>query len=434
MDLKRPLLLAVLLIAVLLRIAAASNDLWLDEIWSLKLATGATSAADVFTGIHQDNNHYLNTLYLWLLGPAPSPITCRALAIVAGTLIVMLPAIYFCDRVHMMTWALLSTPSFLLVLYSSEARGYAPAALFALLSLWAMVKRRDRLFALFAVLGMLSHLTFVFVYAGFAIAGGRESFGRRHAIPIGVAVFLYMKDIRHMRIGGGTETALDFALCLGILVSGVVLLLAQREDIRRERLLRIIGGALAVPLIAFLLHRPDYAHVRYTFVCFPFVLLLLTRVMARSWHRGYAGRLAYVAVAVTYVSGNMYLDAALIRTGRGQYREAVEYIVAHSETRPVTVASDHDFRNRIVLDHHAPNGARIRYVEQGGDAEWMLIHSQQPSFRPMPDMWRNGYVYTLERQFDYAGLSGWRWFVYHRRIPEPSGPEIQRGAFRPAAK
>ena len=48
----------------LVRIAAAQGELWLDEIWSYRLAHLAASPFAILTSLHNDNNHYLNTLYL----------------------------------------------------------------------------------------------------------------------------------------------------------------------------------------------------------------------------------------------------------------------------------------------------------------------------------------------------------------------------------
>ena len=58
-----PLLLVA---AAVIRIRAAHNDLWLDEIWSLLSVRKIASPLEVFTKIHLDNNHYLNSLWLYL--------------------------------------------------------------------------------------------------------------------------------------------------------------------------------------------------------------------------------------------------------------------------------------------------------------------------------------------------------------------------------
>ena len=62
-------LLAIVGCAAILRLAAAANDLWFDEIWSLWLIARETKVPwDLFRGgMRHDNNHLLNSLYLFWL-------------------------------------------------------------------------------------------------------------------------------------------------------------------------------------------------------------------------------------------------------------------------------------------------------------------------------------------------------------------------------
>ena len=59
--------MALLGVAAILRIAAANGDLWFDEIMSLLLADQCEHWYHVFTGTFYDNNHYLNSLWLYAL-------------------------------------------------------------------------------------------------------------------------------------------------------------------------------------------------------------------------------------------------------------------------------------------------------------------------------------------------------------------------------
>src|SRR5262245_61476582 len=54
-------------IGVIVRVFAAHNDLWFDEVWSLELLRErGHSFADVFTNIKHSNNHHLCSLWMWL--------------------------------------------------------------------------------------------------------------------------------------------------------------------------------------------------------------------------------------------------------------------------------------------------------------------------------------------------------------------------------
>ncbi len=172
----------LLVLSAGLRLLAARGDLWLDELWSLSFARQMTSPLDVWTAIHHDNNHPLNTLYLFvvvhLAGAHASPMLFRLLSLVSGAalLVVLFRSEYESHDAGAATRAWIAITlcgcSFLAILYSSEARGYAPAALCGV-SAYAQVRRgrilrsADRLlFAATCAAGLLSHLTFVFVYAG----------------------------------------------------------------------------------------------------------------------------------------------------------------------------------------------------------------------------------------------------------------------------
>ena len=165
---------AIVLGAAAVRVPGLFSDFWLDEIWSLDNALAAASWTDIFR-IRFDNNHHLNSLYLWLIGDgAPLPVY-RLPAFAAGIASVVaawalaaregrFPAIVTC-----VTFSL----SYLLVYYSSEARGYALVVLFSLAG-WLVVQRHAErpskghtlVLAACAVLGVMAHRTFVLFLVG----------------------------------------------------------------------------------------------------------------------------------------------------------------------------------------------------------------------------------------------------------------------------
>ncbi|TIT25126.1 MAG: hypothetical protein E5W81_04450 [Mesorhizobium sp.] len=80
-------LLAALVIAVtglVLRLLGARGDLWLDEIWSFALIEPLTSIDQIFWRVNHDNNHFLNSVYLYLIGPDASPLIQRGLCLSAA--------------------------------------------------------------------------------------------------------------------------------------------------------------------------------------------------------------------------------------------------------------------------------------------------------------------------------------------------------------
>src|SRR5690348_17243583 len=109
---------------------------WLDEIWSLHLIDAMKSGA-LLPALATDNNHYLNTLYLWLVGADAPSLVLRALSILLGTAGVAAAGWLQRERgaaTMLITMALLAVcyPG---VNIGSEARGYAGMLLCALLSI-----------------------------------------------------------------------------------------------------------------------------------------------------------------------------------------------------------------------------------------------------------------------------------------------------------
>ena len=82
---------AVLAAAALVRLAAAWNDLWLDEIWTITLVGNLRSPLGVFT-LHHDNNHVLNTLWAYAVRRFDSDLVYRLPAWAGGVATVVLGA------------------------------------------------------------------------------------------------------------------------------------------------------------------------------------------------------------------------------------------------------------------------------------------------------------------------------------------------------
>src|SRR6476620_3483199 len=72
-------------LAVVLRFWASLDNFWLDEIWSWMMVRQLKSPLEVFTRLHHDNNHYLNTLVLYAFGPDAPLYLYRLPAVLAGT-------------------------------------------------------------------------------------------------------------------------------------------------------------------------------------------------------------------------------------------------------------------------------------------------------------------------------------------------------------
>ena len=59
---------ALLVAAGVVRFVAALDDFWFDETWSWSMTLQLSSPWSILTNIRHDNNHYLNTWLIYVIG------------------------------------------------------------------------------------------------------------------------------------------------------------------------------------------------------------------------------------------------------------------------------------------------------------------------------------------------------------------------------
>lgn len=184
--------ISVCLLAMLglwLRWRAAQGELWLDEVWSMTLVAPLRHAGQVFWAISHDNNHFLNSLWLFAMGPDASVTSLRSLSIAFGGLAVLAAgwagygakdgaragASWFSGLIAALFCAL----GLAFVDHGSEARGYSGliTCAFVACGAWLRAVKADEfrmrwlwLMALATGLACLFHLTGVALAAVLGLA------------------------------------------------------------------------------------------------------------------------------------------------------------------------------------------------------------------------------------------------------------------------
>lgn len=185
------------------------------------------SVGDVFFAIAHDNNHITNSLWIYLLGLDVDWRWYRLPAVLAGSLTVLVMRRLLLSAGSVAPWlvTVLCVPSFLLINYASEARGYGVMMLCAVASLWLLevheracddAHRERRRLALAgfwgaAMLGTLAHASYGATLVALALwmlvrvlRAGRESSARiqRFALlfgpPLALAVWLWVVNFLHV--------------------------------------------------------------------------------------------------------------------------------------------------------------------------------------------------------------------------------------------
>jgi 4-amino-4-deoxy-L-arabinose transferase-like glycosyltransferase len=260
---------------------------------------------------------------------------------------------------------LLTATSFPLVFYSSEARGYALAALAGLAALLCLVRwtesggrRWHAGYSLAASFGILSHLSLVLVLVAavvysLVLAGrGRLSLGRALAVqvvPFLLLGALVVVDLRYLGIGGGTreppgallaQTAslalggpiegrgalLFAALSASVLVAEIARRVRRywpnrRSTEPRSYLWVFFSATALLPVWVALALDPPFLFPRYFLVSVVFVPLLVagfSSSLGRPWP---------AVVLVVWLGANGHSLLQFAREGRGCYEKALRFLL-----------------------------------------------------------------------------------------------------------
>ncbi|WFP60815.1 MULTISPECIES: hypothetical protein [unclassified Mesorhizobium] len=448
---------------LVLRLLGARGDLWLDEIWSLTLLKPLTSIDQIFWRVNHDNNHFLNSFYLYLVGPDTSPLIQRGLSIALGVLTIPAAAAAAAPRGR---WAMIATSllfsiSFPMVEYGSEARGYAGLVLFTLLSLILLERRLDKggsAFGLAAMilLGILSHLTMIETAA--ILAGGtlwltlrsKDSHGRTlidggqklwpifaAVLPVAACVAL-LDQLFGFKIGGLSQFSWsDLVQGYGGLIKGELGLPSRIGDLtsiiaacalvcvsafvwRDRRASLYVIGIVGLPLVMGVARLPNLGTPRYFLVSGTLLLLWTGEMLGRGFDAGrMKGLLAFGALAVV-VAGAASSLLGFYQYGRGSYSVIVEKVTANGTA---TYASNSSFRTVMVVDYFAARSNRkASLVPQSkvcAERPGWLIYEGDPDAQPVTIEPKCGdLVYDRAESSRYWGLSGLSWTLYQGR-PAP---------------
>lgn len=452
----------VIAACTILYVLCASGELWLDEVLSLQWAKNAASVPEIVTLYRHDNNHPLNTLWIYLVGEGRTELTYRALSVVSGAMSLVL-VLGLARRLTPSAWwvpFILAASSYAMLLYASEARGYAPAVACSLAAVWLLFRDpapaphplRLAAFWVVSIAGILAHATAVYPLIALGVwflvaefTAGRR-WGRAVAsavvwfgLPAVVFLTLFVFFLRPMMVAGGPSypvvsiAAEFFGYGFGLPMNGAwakpVALLGVasvaaglvwgRFDVRAGRVFFILVLAV-VPMLGLLVGGPEYLHFRYFLVSLPFGFLVLGALAARL-PATVACRVGLAVVLAVLVAVQIPRAMALLELGRGAARPVLEK-VALTGGPGQSVISNHDMMLGMVVEFYRARDSRfagVRYLpqwtERTAPADWLIISSQeQPLPEPSPSMELPDASYRLVAAIPSAPASGTHWILYRR--------------------
>jgi hypothetical protein len=458
--------ITIFLVALGLRLAAARGDLVFDEVWTWHIVRTTDAAWKIpFRAI--DNNHILNTLIVYAIGLDAPPFAYRLPAVLAGSIALWFG--YLIARregpaagLIVLTLLGFSHP---LIVFCTEARGYAYLACCTLVAWWALEEYVDRprnwLIAVFATvtsLGFLAHLTFAFAHAGFGVytllrllprRGGWKKCLYLHTVPALTCILLYVGFIRELKIGGGAQNPLwstllaTFSLAAGgpergpgalvaagvaALLIGVSLVMVFRCNWARGVLYLLAMFVTPGAVLLSSWNADEVVYPRYFLVPLLFAYVAVGSMLARWLPGKLAVRWAAILLLGVFMASNLLFVARLIVGGRGQYSAMMRYLAEHATGWQPTLAADHDFRNYYMVQYYyareepafKSRGRFPIYVHQERfppeGTDYFLIHTFSGDPDPPRDFpTRTGVHYVLEQVFPCDSISGWTWWLYRRQ-------------------
>jgi hypothetical protein len=448
--------------ALLLRARAMFTDFWLDEIWSYDLARRARSVADIFFGadLKLDNNHHLNTLWLYALGHQPHWALYRLPALVAGVVTVVVAAVAGAHRgrAEGVFAGLGVAASFMMVVYSTEARGYALVLLFALLAFVALRRYLDApslagaaWFWLWMALGLAAQTSILHVYLGALLWSGYRLRGRSrdlvvlHAGPVVWGGLWAGFVLLGSRIGGGPawtwrsigdqSLAWTFGYPVSIVPSwlaagaAAALVIGDAWQLSREGSdegLFSVGVIFGPPIFVAALS-PPWLFPRYFLVSLLFLLLVAGRSLARLWSPPGWGRPAAGAILVLFVAGNARHLVPFSRYGRGLASQAIRVLATSRPSGEILVTGRPvDLWSSLPIAYYEDVlglGDRLHYIpatdlqKPGTPAhmDWLIVQSQTDDEAPVAAVSLTGDGrFVLQHAYPQYGPSGMRWWLYRR--------------------
>lgn len=459
---RRLLLLAALVVLAggVLRVWASFTAFWLDEVLTLVWPT-RFSYWDLLTHkvTKHDNNHVLNSMFMKLVGDPDHWVWFRMLSFVTGTIAVACMGWIGWRRspAEGMIATILGAFSYVLIHYSSEARGYGPLCCFALLSFIAVDRARRSPgwpvaigFWLVVILGVLSHSTYAFAYIGLAAWSGilwfpvnRRSAGellRMHLVPVIVLAVIYFGRIRGMAIGGGPEFDLlrvmtnALSHCIGgrygnwrgdalallvISLASLEITLRWREWEAAKSWMFYTAMLVLTPFLVFFVLKPNIIYLRYLLVCVPFVLLLLSALGARLWSCCKWGRVATVILIGLLVYLNSTHTRMLLGNGRGNYLKALRFISELDASPTIYVTGNNPVHiGEVIKYHNRFLDRKVVYIKKDDvktPLRWFIQEVKR--FKEIPASGKGLLLrtqwgdYNFAKRYHYSSLSGAHWYI-----------------------
>ncbi|TXC70101.1 hypothetical protein FSB78_03400 [Sphingomonas ginsenosidivorax] len=457
-----------MLVGLALRLATARGGLWLDEAWSAYFVKQAATPLGVLWQINHDNNHFLNSWWMLLVGPYAPPMLVRALSIATGVASIGLAGAIGLRRgtATGVVAALLVAVSPIMMAYGAEARGYGPMVTVMLVAIlvvdrWLDGEREAPVWPLAALtlLGMLAQFTYIFALAalgGWIVATLSRRMTLDEAVRSGLrtlapsigAVVLVVAVVvaaAHAStagfqtggypgftipgFSGGLEDAVvhTFGLSLGsafatigvaAVASAAAILLAP--GMAGRRFLYALAVLAFPAMLALALSRINNAgFARYYFLACIGLVLLVAELSGAAIARGGWRRAVAVVLLAVVVVASLSRDRALALALRGDPGRAVA-TMRMAAPAGTSVGVD-TIRPTAVLEAAARTAGYSLDIRRDCPAAAFVFIDLEDHGAAPARLERCGQSYARIAVGRYFSMSGFDWSLYARTPPQSNG-------------
>lgn len=474
-----------LVVGIGLRVHGAATELWLDEIWSINNVKDLSSPLEILGSLTSDNNHLINSLWLYFLSTHSHPLLLRAISVffALGSLYLTYAIGNLRSPLHSAVFMTLIAVSYPVVIYSTEARGYAGLIFFLLLSFYHAVhwikaaKISNALWLNCAcALGVMAHFSFLQFLPALAIwcllsrlksGSGKKAVSETIFLfspVLAVVGWLYLTHIRFISEGSGplkgylevTINALSVSVGgfemspispwrlfvpLGLAVLVCITALIEIMKLRKEDdnlWMLYLTGIFVVPALTLFVMQPRVIFIRYFLPAIMLLYLLLAGLFTR-WLKDNSPKRRYIGLILLlgYIALHGVTDTRFIYNGRGNYTGLTSEMLTASPNTTVSYSSDHDYRNPVLIEYLSERLGeknRFRYIDHEAmktvahKPDWYITHSLDSTVEPQPDLMVAETAYSLHSSYYHTALSGFSGHLYRRvdRTPAVNAKSSQR--------
>jgi hypothetical protein len=461
---------AFIIAGFILRCLTARGGLWTDEAWSLVYVQQAGDALGVLTRINHDNNHHLNSWWLLLVGPEAPPMLMRGLSIITSSITILIAALigFRRNRATGVIAAALFALSPIMVVYGSEARGYAPMILALMIMIWRIdiwleTKSEPRptwLLAFCALLGSFAHLAMlpavgtlaIWVFLANISSHGFLKSAKLTADLIGPAltlsflslcmiILIATQSATGLQIGGyipfdwplfglaisnllsfstgiGYTSDLSISMILPIVAISLAMIVT-RWPMPRERRWFYIILILTMPVVVATLTMGNSQYPRYYLPAAAAILLLVAEWIGQLRTRQASARITAATILTLMLGSALLQNYQLIISQRGHPDHAISMIAkAAPAGANVTISLERASATLKVAAAAQRYPLHIVHAKCGLASFHYVIgmsHESRPSIRKAC-----GRSMQLIAFGDTIGPSGESWSLYQRQaLPRP---------------